>query len=149
VRVNRTLARTLVARLIRRAEHLTGAKPLDSIQVFLQDDTGMRALNRICFQSDTTTDVISIRYDPMPGTTACHADVAVNTQQALRCIRSSSRWPIARELALYLAHGIDHLTGACDSTPRSRRRMRRRELRWLNHPEVRPLSLSWSRSHHD
>jgi len=36
-----------------------------------------------------------------------------------------------RELALYLAHGCDHLAGADDATPRQRAAMRRRELRWL------------------
>ena len=36
-----------------------------------------------------------------------------------------------RELALYLAHGCDHLTGADDATPAGRARMRRRELGWL------------------
>ena len=30
-----------------------------------------------------------------------------------------------------IAHGIDHLSGADDATPRERRRMHRRELRWL------------------
>ena len=37
-----------------------------------------------------------------------------------------------RELALYLAHGCNHLTGVDDQTPADRRLMRRRERRWIN-----------------
>ena len=38
----------------------------------------------------------------------------------------------ARELALYLAHGLDHLAGADDDVPARRRAMRRRETAWLD-----------------
>ena len=37
----------------------------------------------------------------------------------------------AHELALYIAHGCDHLAGEDDTTPAQRQRMRKRELRWL------------------
>jgi len=45
--------------------------------------------------------------------------------------RGARRGNAADELALYLAHGCDHLSGANDRTLRERRRMRRRELLWL------------------
>ena len=37
----------------------------------------------------------------------------------------------SRELALYLAHGLDHLAGRDDAAPAERRAMRRRENGWL------------------
>jgi ssRNA-specific RNase YbeY (16S rRNA maturation enzyme) len=41
------------------------------------------------------------------------------------------RGGVADELALYIAHGCDHLAGASDRTPAGRARMRRREQAWL------------------
>ncbi|MBQ3810327.1 MAG: hypothetical protein II839_05855, partial [Kiritimatiellae bacterium] len=41
------------------------------------------------------------------------------------------RWNADAELALYLAHGFDHLAGSDDATAAGYRAMRRRELRWL------------------
>ena len=40
-------------------------------------------------------------------------------------------WSADMELALYLAHGFDHLAGSDDATAAGYRAMRRRELRWL------------------
>jgi len=48
-------------------------------------------------------------------------------------------WSTAHELALYLAHGIDHLTGATDDSPLARRRMRTREMNWVRSAERRGL----------
>jgi ssRNA-specific RNase YbeY (16S rRNA maturation enzyme) len=48
------------------------------------------------------------------------------------------------ELALYIAHGFDHLSGADDDTPARRAAMRRTEMRWLAglQPEIKNLILS-------
>ena len=40
-------------------------------------------------------------------------------------------WSADAELALYLAHGFDHLAGSEDAAAAGYRAMRRRELRWL------------------
>ena len=44
---------------------------------------------------------------------------------------ASGGWSVAMELLLYVAHGMDHLSGADDLDERSRAGMRARELRWL------------------
>ena len=45
--------------------------------------------------------------------------------------RPDRLWGPDYELALYLAHGVDHLTGADDHEDDGFRRMRARELRWV------------------
>jgi ssRNA-specific RNase YbeY (16S rRNA maturation enzyme) len=61
----------------------------------------------------------------------------VNAQRALAVGR---RGPgVERELALYIAHGLQHLAGASDRTPALRARMRKRELAWLKQAEKKGL----------
>lgn len=96
----------------------------------LVDDAGIREAHMAYFGKDTTTDVISQRYEPLPGEGGCTGEIIVNLQQALRA-KGASRWSCHRELALYIAHGLDHLHGGLDETPSQQQQMRRRELRWL------------------
>ena len=58
------------------------------------------------------------------------AELVINAERALAEGRRRAGGA-ARELALYLAHGMDHLAGRDDDTPARRRAMRRRETRWL------------------
>jgi len=108
----------------------------------LTDDPTIRRVNRRVFSADVPTDVISIAYPPLPGDPGQYsADVVVNVQRAVDYVAGQSairrdrmrkrRWTADSELALYIAHGIDHLTGADDAAYADRRRMRGRELRWL------------------
>ena len=105
--------------------------PWGEISIVLVDDKGSREVNAAHLGHDYPTDVISFNYDHVPGVsgTGLCGEIVVNVQQA---IRTGARWQgTAYELALYLAHGCDHLAGEDDATPAQRRRMRRRELRWL------------------
>jgi len=106
-------------------------RPWGELSVVLTDDAGIRRVNRAFLDRDRPTDVISFCFDPMPGDDdRCSGEVFVNVERALE------RGPGAsRELALYLAHGCDHLSGASDADAAGRRRMRRRELGWLRRPE--------------
>lgn len=88
----------------------------------------METVHRRCFSRDGTTDVISLRYEPVPGEEeAVTGEVFVNVDLAAQ----AAQFGRGRELALYIAHGIDHLAGETDEDSRGRARMRRRELRWL------------------
>ena len=111
------------------------------LTLILADDSGVRHINKQCLGRDETTDVLSLRYAPIPGEETQHcAELIINVQRAIESgqkpstpTRDSSTVPRGEcgELALYIAHGCDHLTGADDGDRRSRSRMRRRELRWL------------------
>lgn len=91
----------------------------------------MRLLNARHLGRDEATDVLCYDYPDIPGLPGTGvAEIVLNVEQALRAARRA-RWDASRELALYLAHGFDHLAGANDASLRERRAMRRRELRWL------------------
>ena len=108
------------------------------VSVLLMDDEGMRALNRRFSGRDETTDVLSFRYLPQAGIRGgTTGECMVNAERALQL--GKRHGGVARELALYIAHACDHLTGADDADDRQRRRMRRRELRWLREAAARGL----------
>lgn len=101
------------------------------VSVVLVDDAGSQAINAAHLGHDYPTDVISFRYEPVPGEVddgAC-GEIIVNVAMAIRIGPRWGGWP--RELALYLAHGCDHLGGADDASRTQRLSMRRRERRWL------------------
>ena len=109
------------------------------LTLVLTDDEGIRAANAAVFGRDGVTDVIACTYDAVPGESAAtDGDIVVNVQRA--CARARRNWPASRELALYVAHGCDHLAGSDDATDAEANRMRRRELRWLRRPDLAPLA---------
>ena len=78
------------------------------------------------------TDVITQAYDAIPPEEpGLFGELFVNTDQALRAAPRRRGWSPAKELLLYVAHGMDHLSGADDHAPADYARMRRRELSWL------------------
>ena len=117
--------------------------PWQEVAVHLLDDTGMESVNRAIMAHEGTTDVITQRYDPIPGEPdGLTGELFVNVECAQRSARQRAGWSADRELALYLAHGCDHLTGAEDGAPSERARMRRRELAWLKRLPLTPLFRS-------
>ena len=78
------------------------------------------------------TDVVTQAYDAIPPETpGLYGELFVNTDQALRAAPKRRGWSSAREMLLYVAHGMDHLSGADDLTDCGYRAMRRRELEWI------------------
>ena len=84
-----------------------------------------------CFGVRVQTDVVSQSYEAVPGVCPATAELVLNAERAKQEGQRRVGGP-ARELALYLAHGLDHLAGADDDTPARRRAMRRRETAWLD-----------------
>ena len=125
-RVNTARLRQLAAWLVRQAV----LKDVNSLEIMLTDDTGIVAANRAVFGREYVTDVISLAYPPLPNEAGGAGELIINVEQAVREGMRRAGAP-DRELALYLAHGCDHLAGADDATPGERAAMRRRELRWL------------------
>ena len=121
----RRLIRTLAA------QAFPSAPPFGELAVTLTDDAAMPAYKAGCFGVRRQTDVVSQSYRAVPGVCAATAELIVNAERAKTEGHARPGGP-ARELALYLAHGLDHLAGGDDDTPARRRAMRRRETAWLD-----------------
>ena len=106
--------------------------PFRAVTVILQDDAFSAEVHVAINGAEGATDVITQRYDAMPGEDAgVYGELYVNVDQALRVAPRRRGWSPAKELRLYVAHGMDHLSGADDLAPADYDRMRRRELAWL------------------
>lgn len=106
--------------------------PFRAVTVILQDDTFSAEVHEAINGAKGPTDVITQRYDAVPGEAeGVYGELYVNADQALRVAPKRRGWSSAKELLLYIAHGMDHLSGADDLKPRDYDKMRRRELGWL------------------
>ena len=107
--------------------------PFREVTVILQDDAFSAEVHEAINGVAGATDVITQRYDAMPGDEpGVYGELYVNVDQALRAAPKRCGWSPAKELLLYVAHGMDHLSGADDLSPADYDRMRRRELGWLS-----------------
>jgi rRNA maturation RNase YbeY len=123
--------RKLIRTLAGRALPADGPVSFGELTVVLTDDAAMPAYKEGCFGMRRQTDVVSQSYAAVPGVCPATAELVINAQRAKQEGQRRSGGP-ARELALYLAHGLDHLAGHDDDTPARRRAMRRRETAWLD-----------------
>ena len=106
--------------------------PFRAVTVILQDDAFSAEVHLAINGAEGPTDVITQRYDAMPGEAeGVYGELYVNVDQALRVAPKRRGWSPTKELLLYVAHGMDHLSGADDLRPREYDQMRRRELGWL------------------
>jgi len=120
-----------VRQLAALAQRRTPGLAWRDITIHLLDDAGIAPVNTAIMGHAGATDVITQRYDACPGERqGLIGELFVNVERAFT-LPHRTGWTPERELLLYLAHGLDHLTGADDTTPASRARMRRRELAWL------------------
>lgn len=131
-RLCRAALRQVAAALAALASAVRGARPWREVTLILTDDAGIAPLNRAIMRHEGITDVITQRYEPLPGEPdGVIGEVIVNVERAWQVEGRKRGWTASRELALYIAHGCDHLNDEDDATPADRRRMRQRELRWL------------------
>jgi len=102
------------------------------VVVHLVRDAKSDELHRAIMGIAGITDVITQAYDAIPPEQpGLFGELFVNVDQALRAAPARKGWTPARELLLYVAHGMDHLSGADDHDEAGYRAMRRRELDWL------------------
>lgn len=137
-RVQRARLRRIVEKVL-RAERTRA-----SLTIYITTDAQMRKLNRQFHATDSATDVLAfpVRNTRRPSRnladTALRSasdykhylgDIAISYATAKRQARDAG-WRIADELALLVTHGILHLLGYDDGTPRQRARMwqRQREI---------------------
>lgn len=123
--------RRLTAWLLRKTQEMTpGQTWLDCSLVFV-DHARMVELNRAALSHEGTTDVITFTYTSQPGEPeGLRGEIVVNVDEAV-AVAARMNADTARELALYIAHGCQHLGGANDGTAAERSAMSRRQNRWL------------------
>lgn len=142
---------SLAAPLARRR----GRPVFDSVDVVLHGDRASAEAHKAVMGVPTPTDVITVSYAADPGAPAS-AELLVNPLEAQRQAKRRDgtvllpeerrlSWNADLELALYIAHGLDHLCGSDDATPAGYRSMRRRELRWVR--ALGPVSF-FTEAHH-
>ena len=121
--------------LIHQLVKLNKNRQWKEISIVITDNKKISLVNLEHLAKEGATDVISFCFEPMPGDKGLFTgEVIVNVQRAIDVLANAKkrdRWNASRELALYIAHGCDHLLDECDYDPAGRKRMRRRELRWL------------------
>jgi rRNA maturation RNase YbeY len=125
--------RKLAAWLFARAFKDAPTDDWRQLTLVLTGDAEIRALNAAWCGRDAVTDVISFRHPPLPGEPGVEGELILNLEQAWQ--EGRLRDGPARELALYLAHGCDHLAGGEDDTPSRKRAMLARERRWVAEAE--------------
>lgn len=102
------------------------------VVVHLVDDCMSDEVHRAILGIPGATDVVTQAYDAIPPEPpGLVGEVFVNVDQAMRAAPRRKGWSVAKELLLYVAHGMDHLSGADDHEESGYRAMRRRELRWI------------------
>lgn len=122
---------TLAKHLAKLAQERMPDEAWQEVTIHLLNDAGIAPINQAIMNHTGATDVITQRYEPFPGEAkGVIGELFINVQRACTIPRVTG-WTKQQELALYLAHGFDHLTGADDATPKERSAMRRRERRWL------------------
>ncbi len=113
-----------------KLEEKTAPAKWSEVCVVLVDDKGITEPNREYFGKNRPTDVISFRYDPIPGEEdAFSGDLIINVDRAIQI--GGEHNGMDYELALYIAHGYDHLSGSEDDTPEKKKAMLATETAWL------------------
>ena len=131
VGIGRAELRSAAEWFARRSEARVGI-PFREVVVVLQDDVHSVEAHVAINGAEGPTDVITQRYDAMPGEApGIYGELYVNVDQAVRAAPRHRGWSPAKELLLYVAHGMDHLSGADDMDDAGYSCMRRRELGWL------------------
>lgn len=129
--VNSKVLATLARKIAVIAQKRTPSEVWQEVTIYLLTDESIAPVNQAIMNHEGATDVITQRYDTCPGEPeGLIGELFINVQRACTIARAKG-WTKQQELALYLAHGFDHLTGADDALANERAAMRRRERRWL------------------
>jgi len=113
-----------LAEIAERALELVGGKQLH-LGIVLVDDAAIARLNAQYHNTPGATDILSFDYGEEQG------ELIISAEHAVSQARRYHTTP-ARELVLYVVHGILHLHGYNDLTATERRRMRAAERRLVS-----------------
>ncbi len=130
------VARDRVMRLAQKTLRLEKARA--ELTVYITTDAEIHKLNRQFHATDAPTDVLAFPTNVHGGRErfgerAYLGDVIVSYDRARDQARAAG-WRIADEIDLLIVHGILHLLGYDDLTPRKRAQMWRRQEEILEHP---------------
>ena len=123
-RVQKATLRRIAEKTL-RAEHASG-----SVTIYITDNAEIRKLNRQFHATNAPTDVLSFPFRRGGVTPPRQGDIVISYEQARAHARAVG-WRIRDELELLTVHGILHLLGYDDQTPRARARMWRRQAEIL------------------
>lgn len=129
------ISRAVIARAARLFAEMSSRRvnvPFREVAVVIQDDNASAEAHEAIMGVTGATDVITQGYEAIPPEPeGVYGELYVNADMAARAAPSRRGWSATKELLLYVAHGMDHLSGADDHSPADYAKMRRRELRWL------------------
>jgi probable rRNA maturation factor len=114
----------LLAEIAERALELVDDAQLH-LGIVLVDDAAIAKLNAQYHDTPGATDILSFDYGEEQG------ELIISVERAVAQAKRYRTTP-ARELILYVVHGILHLHGYNDLTPAQRRRMRAAERRLVS-----------------
>lgn len=124
--------RAAAAQFAARSRSRVGNPRWHEVVVHLVGDRVSGEIHRAIMGEEGATDVVTQAYDAIPPEEpGLYGELFVNVEQAVRAAPRRKGWSVAKELLLYVAHGMDHLSGADDHAERDYRAMRRRELGWI------------------
>jgi probable rRNA maturation factor len=125
-KVNTRLLRQIAV----RALALVGATD-DCLNIVFVDDASITRLNKQFHHREGSTDILTFDY----GTGEVTGELVISVEHAVAQAKRFRSTP-SRELALYVIHGILHLHGYDDLSPRPRARIRAAERRLLTRLEA-------------
>ena len=112
--------RARVQRIAQKALRAGGVKA--SLTIYITTDAEIHKLNRAFHATDAPTDVLAFPADDSDYL----GDIAISYDTAKRQAHDAG-WRIADEIDLLAVHGILHLLGYDDVTPRKRAKMWKRQ----------------------
>ena len=130
--LDRAEVKAAAERFAAKSRARVGNPTWHEVVVHLVDDAASDAVHRAIMGITGATDVVTQAYDAIPPEEpGLVGELFVNVDQAMRAAPRRKGWSVAKELLLYVAHGMDHLSGADDHDESGYRAMRRRELKWI------------------
>ena len=118
--------RASLRRVARKALRAEERSPRRDLTIVILGDAAIRELNRRFHHVDAPTDVLSFSAEQENYL----GDVVISYETA-RENAHAAHWRIRDELELLVVHGVLHLLGYADTTPRRRARMWRRQAEIL------------------
>jgi probable rRNA maturation factor len=119
-----------IKNLIRRILKGEKIKKSGYINICFTDNKLIKKLNARFLNTPRATDVIAFNLSNKTST-ALLADIAISTESAISNSRSFKNSP-AKELLLYVAHGILHILGFDDHSNTQIRLMRKKEKEYVD-----------------